>query len=46
VIAVGTLGDPLASSMVLAWVKASLVLVGRRNQLMHSFYLPQAGSSR
>jgi hypothetical protein len=33
------LADPQASSTVLAWVKASCVLVDRRNKLIHSFYL-------
>lgn len=43
VIAVEALGNPLASSGLLAWVKASFHLADRRNQLMHSFYLPGAG---
>ncbi|HUZ51686.1 MAG TPA: hypothetical protein VMU94_04065 [Streptosporangiaceae bacterium] len=43
VIAAEALGDPLASSTLLAWVKASRDLADRRNQLTHSFYLPRAG---
>ena len=43
VIAAEALGDPLASSTLLAWVKASSMLVDRRNQLMHSFYLVREG---
>ncbi len=43
VIATEALGDPLASSTLLDWVKASLELADRRNQLTHSFYLAQAG---
>ena len=37
------LRDPLASSTLLAWVKASRDLADRRNQLMHSFYLARDG---
>jgi hypothetical protein len=37
------LGDPLARAALQGWVKASLHLADRRNQLTHSFYLPQAG---
>ncbi len=43
VIAAKALGDPLASSTLLAWVKASSMLVDRRNQLMHSLYLVREG---
>lgn len=43
VIAAEALGDPLASSALLDWVKASRSLADRRNQFTHSFYLPQAG---
>lgn len=41
-IAAETLGDP-ASSALLNWAKASLILTDRRNQFMHSFYLPRSG---
>jgi hypothetical protein len=43
VIAAEALRDPLASSTLLAWVKASRDLADRRNQLMHSFYLARDG---
>lgn len=43
VIAAEALGDPLARQGLLDWVKASLALADRRNQLVHSHYLPQAG---
>lgn len=38
-IAVGALADLQASSTLLTWVKASRILVERRNKLIHSFYL-------
>lgn len=42
-IAAEALGDPLASSALRTWVKTSLELGDRRNQLMHSFYLARPG---
>ena len=43
VIATEALQDPLARQALLDWVRASLALADRRNQLIHSHYLPQAG---
>ena len=43
VIATEALQDPLARQALLDWVKASLALAGRRNQLVHSHYLPRPG---
>lgn len=42
-IASEALADPLASSTLLGWVKTSGILVDRRNQLIHSFYLVREG---
>ena len=46
VIAVEALGDPLASSALQDWVKASRILADRRNQFIHSSYLTQAGDQQ
>ncbi|HUC21316.1 MAG TPA: hypothetical protein VMA73_01285 [Streptosporangiaceae bacterium] len=43
VIAAEALEDPQARQALLDWVKASLALADRRNQLIHSHYLPQPG---
>ena len=43
VIAAETLGDPLAGPALQDWVKASRCVSERRNQLIHSYYLPAAG---
>jgi hypothetical protein len=43
VIAEEALADLQARATLLDWVKASLHLADRRNQLTHSFYLPQDG---
>lgn len=43
VIATEALQDTQARQALLDWVKASLALADRRNQLIHSHYLPQAG---
>jgi hypothetical protein len=43
VIAAEALEDPLASSALQDWVKASRGAADLRNQLTHSYYLPTAG---
>ena len=37
-IASEVLADPQAKSTLLGWIKASLLLISRRNELVHSFY--------
>ena len=39
----GSLADPQANTTLYGWITTSLVLIGRRNDLIHSFYMPPDG---